>query len=157
MSNQSGNKSSQFLIEEIDPQVAYEQLVVSENSFLVDVRSQAEWNFVGTPDASEMQNDVIFCEWAAFPTMIKNPNFLEELMGKIKIEKARNIYFICRSGSRSFGAASEVNNFIQNTHEKLSQISCVNVRYGFEGDLSRDSKRGKLNGWKYSDLPWKQL
>ena len=37
------------------------------------------------------------------------------------------------------------------------KINCINVKFGFEGDLSEDKRRGNLNGWKFSDLPWKQL
>ena len=35
-------------------------------------------------------------------------------------------------------------------------IKCINVKFGFEGDLSEDKRRGFSNGWKFSGLPWKQ-
>ena len=35
-------------------------------------------------------------------------------------------------------------------------INCINVKFGFEGDLSEDKRRGISNGWKFSGLPWKQ-
>ena len=40
--------------------------------------------------------------------------------------------------------------------ELKDKINCFNVKFGFEGDLSKDNRRGNLNGWKFSDLPWKQ-
>ena len=40
--------------------------------------------------------------------------------------------------------------------ELKDKINCVNVKFGFEGDLSNENRRGNLNGWKFSDLPWKQ-
>ena len=46
-----------------------------------------------------------------------------------------------------------------NINKKLElkdKINCVNVKFGFEGDLSNENRRGNLNGWKFSDLPWKQ-
>ena len=35
-------------------------------------------------------------------------------------------------------------------------IKCINVKFGFEGDLSVDKRRGFSNGRKFSGLPWKQ-
>ena len=36
------------------------------------------------------------------------------------------------------------------------KINSVYVKFGFEGDQSNENRRGNLNGWKFSDLPWKQ-
>ena len=144
-------------IGEIDPTGAYNKLVSCSKSFLIDVRSQAEWNFVGFPNSVKMQNDVVFCEWASYPKMTKNPTFLEELLSKIYFRNVKNLYFLCRSGARSFQAASEVKSLILHSYQEFSEISLFNVTHGFEGDLSEDSKRGKLNGWKCSNLPWRQL
>ena len=149
--------NNQIIFDEIDPVNAYEKLVGCEKSFLIDVRSKAEWNFVGIPYSLDMKNEVIFCEWSVFPNMIKNSNFIEELISKIDFKQAENLYFICRSGARSFQAAKEVQNTLQKFYKEFGVKFCLNVRYGFEGDLSEDSKRGNLNGWKYSNLPWMQL
>ncbi len=157
MNNQLKDQETQNGIDEIDPDRVYETLVSCKNSFLVDVRSYAEWNFVGVPYSLDMHNEVIFCEWASFPEMKKNPEFLENVLRKVNLNKAKNIFFLCRSGARSLQAALEVKNLVQHSQEEFDDICCVNVRYGFEGDLSDTFKRGTLNGWKYSNLPWKQL
>ena len=157
LNNQLDNQGYRFNIDEEDPEEAYGNLVRCKKSFLVDVRSQAEWSFVGIPYSLEMKNDTIFCEWASFPEMIKNPNFVEECVRKVNLEKTKILYFLCRSGARSLQAASEVKNLIHHSYKKFSDITCINIRYGFEGDLSKDFKRATLNGWKYSNLPWKQL
>ena len=67
----------------------------------------------------------------SFPEMIKNPNFVEECVGKISLEKTKVLYFLCRSGARSLQAASEVKNLIHHSYEKFSYITCINIRYGF--------------------------
>ncbi len=157
MNNQLNYQGSQRGIDEIDPDKAYEKLVGCSSSFLVDVRSQAEWSFVGIPCSLGMTNEVIFCEWASFPEMRRNPEFLESFLKKINLKKAKSIYFLCRSGARSLQAALEVDNYIQHSQNEFDNIICVNIRCGFEGDLSEDLKRGMLNGWKYSNLPWKQV
>ena len=137
--------------------LAYEKLIGCNRSFLVDVRTRAEWSFVGTPGCQSMKNDVIFCEWAGFPNMVKNPEFLGNLLSYLNLEKTDNIFFICRSGARSFQAALELSGFLEESGKSFSGISCFNVKYGFEGGLSDDSKRGGINGWKFSNLPWQQL
>ena len=104
-----------------------------------------------------LKNDDIFCEWASFPDMVKKPEFLENLLSHLNLEKSDNIFFICRSGARSFQAALELVGFLAESGKAFSGISCFNVKYGFEGGLSDHSKRGGINGWKFSNLPWQQL
>ena len=144
-------------IEESEPSFVYKKLVQDEYSHLIDVRSKPEWNFVGIPDSQNMKNEVIFSEWAFYPLMDKNPNFESEIFSKLNFKKIKNLFFICRSGSRSFHAANSIQFLINNKLELKDNVNCVNVKFGFEGDLSKDSRRGNLNGWKFSDLPWKQL
>ena len=43
---------------------------------LVDVRTTAEWNFVGLPDLSSVGREALLVEWQSFPTMRPNPNFV---------------------------------------------------------------------------------
>jgi rhodanese-related sulfurtransferase len=74
----------------------------------------------------------------------------------IKSPLTKNLFFICRSGSRSLHAANSIQFHINKKLELKDKINCFNVRFGFEGDLSKDNRRGNLNGWKFSDLPWKQ-
>ena len=89
------DQETQNGIDEIDPDRVYETLLSCKNSFLVDVRSYAEWNFVGVPYSLDMHNEVIFCEWASFPEMKKNPEFLENVLRKVSLHKAKNIFFLC--------------------------------------------------------------
>ena len=59
-----------------------------------------------------------------------------------------NLYFICRSGKRSYDAAKFL----------ISQgfTSCITVSDGFEGKLNQHHKRASIDGWKSHNLPWKQ-
>lgn len=107
---------------------------------LVDVRSNAEWNFVGTiPGAVNI-------EWKTFPGMIDNPNFLTQLHHQVDPESL--VLFICRSGVRSDQAARAA--------AAHGFSDCFNVLEGFEGDKDGNHQRGKLNGWKAKNLPWAQ-
>jgi len=95
LNHSSINSRDRHTVKETDPVDAYEKLVVCKKSFLVDVRSQAEWNFVGFPHSVKMKNEVIFCEWSSFPTMTKSLNFLDELIQKINFKKLKiYIFFV---------------------------------------------------------------
>ena len=157
MNSQNNKDYTRHGVEQVDPVMAYEKLAGCNRSFLVDVRTRAEWSFVGTPVCQSMKNDVIFCEWASFPNMVKKPDFLENLLSHLNLERSDNIFFICRSGARSFQAALELSSFLGGSGKVFSGVSCFNVKYGFEGGLSDDSQRGGVNGWKFSNLPWQQL
>jgi rhodanese-related sulfurtransferase len=88
--------------------------------------------------------------------MDRNLHFENEIFSKLNLEQTKNLFFICRSGSRSLHAANSIQFHINKKLELKDKINCFNVRFGFEGDLSKDNRRGNLNGWKFSDLPWKQ-
>jgi rhodanese-related sulfurtransferase len=115
---------------------------------LIDVRTQAEWNFVGLPDVGGLGRKVALVEWQMFPTMQVNPDFVaatEEVTGG---DKNVPILFLCRSGARSRSAAIAAT--------KAGYASAYNVAGGFEGDLDAERHRGNRNGWKAAGLPWKQ-
>ncbi len=144
-------------IKECDPSFVYKKLVQDDFCHLIDVRSKPEWSFVGTPDSTYMKNEVIFCEWAFYPLIERNPNFENEIFSKLDFKQTKNLFFICRSGVRSFHAANSIQFLINKKSELKDNINCINVKFGFEGDLSKDNRRGNLNGWKFSNLPWKQI
>lgn len=107
---------------------------------LVDVRTRAEVDWVGrVPGAVEI-------EWATYPGMKQNPNFLAGL--EQQVDKESLVLFICRSGQRSHGAAMVAT--------QAGYISCYNVLEGFEGDKSAGNQRNILNGWRAAGLPWEQ-
>ena len=131
---------------DITPEKAWD-LLKNKDSFLIDCRTSAEWNFVGVPDLSPINRDVYFIEWQTYPLMEKNNNFLQEVLSS-NIEKNSKIVLICRSGARSRSAAE----FLTNHGYKF----CYNFNEGFEGVHDTEGRRGNINGWKKSMLPWKQ-
>ncbi len=54
---------------------AWEQLKADPKAQLIDVRTVAEWNFVGLPDLSSLGRRAHCVEWQSFPTGAQNPGF----------------------------------------------------------------------------------
>ena len=118
------------------------------NATLVDVRTRAEWNFVGLPDLSSLGRDVALIEWQVFPTMQVNPGFVADTQAATGPDKDAPVLFLCRSGARSRSAAIALT--------QAGYSKAYNVAGGFEGDLDGERHRGHRNGWKAAGLPWKQ-
>ena len=140
-------------VTQINPKEAFEILKSDKNSVLVDVRTFEEFNFVGLPDSNAFEKRMILLPWQIFPAMEENPEFssgLEETLNEIFNDTAKEvkIIFICRTGGRSNQAAAHASN--------LGYKNSYNVTSGFEGDLNNLSQRGKTNGWKAENLPWRQ-
>lgn len=138
-------------ISEADPEATWAALASDSDAVLIDVRTQAEWSFVGVPDISELGRAPSFIEWMTFPAMAMNERFLDMTM-KV-VESAEEAFFICRSGHRSREAAMLV---AETAAARGRELTCVNVSTGFEGDLDPSGRRGRVNGWKAAGLPWRQ-
>lgn len=122
------------------PQEAFLLLQQSHNARLVDVRTQAEIDWVGfVPDS-------VHVEWLSWPDMEHNPNFVETL--KKLVPEDAMLLFLCRSGARSHSAATLATG--------AGFPSCYNILHGFEGDRDANAHRSTINGWRASQLPWKQ-
>jgi rhodanese-related sulfurtransferase len=126
---------------------AWEQLSKDRRAVLVDVRTPAEWSYVGMPDLSALGKTLVKVFWQAYPGMALNGQFTEEL-GRAGLSKDDSLYFLCRSGARSRAAAEAMT--------ALGYQRCYNVADGFEGPHDGERHRGQLAGWKASGLPWTQ-
>lgn len=136
---------------DVDASLAWEFLTNDSSSLLVDVRTKAEWAFVGTPDLSGLQKTVIFEEWQQYPMMAVNPDFSSKLHQAVLAcggDTSTALYFLCRSGVRSIAAAINATEF--------GFSRCYNVTGGFEGPPDANGHRGQIDGWKAKDLPWVQ-
>lgn len=140
------------MIPEVGPREAIQILSQDKTSVLVDVRTEAEWNFVGWSDLSALGKETIRIEWKSWPDMTPNPAFAEALMTQVE-GLPSHFLFICRSGARSMQAAQAVATALSARGESAS---CINVAEGFEGDLDQNGHRGGLNGWKAHGLAWRQ-
>ena len=127
---------------------AWTLLKSDPKAVLVDVRTKAEWNFVGLPDLSPLGRDVALVEWQMFPTMQVNPGFVADTVAAAGPDKTAPVLFLCRSGARSRSAAIALT--------QAGYSKAYNVAGGFEGDLDGERHRGTRNGWKAAGLPWKQ-
>ena len=130
---------------DVDPSQAYAQLQADTDAVLVDVRTSAEWSYVGHPDLAEIGKQVVFLEWQHFPDGTLNGSFVEQLREAGVVEGV-SVYFLCRSGARSAAAEAA-------TVAGLGPA--YNVSEGFEGPLGRVGHRD-VAGWKASGLPWRQ-
>jgi rhodanese-related sulfurtransferase len=145
------SSSSHDYAGDIAVQEAWSLLAADPKAQLVDVRTMAEWNFVGLPDLSPLGRRVHCIEWQSFPTMAPNPAFIGQAQTAVTAAGATKdtpILFICRSGVRSRSAAMAM------AAQGFTQA--INVAGGFEGDPDQARHRGNINGWKAADLPWQQ-
>jgi rhodanese-related sulfurtransferase len=126
---------------------AWETLGREPGAVLVDVRTDAEWAFVGLPDLSQLGKSPILVPWQTFPDMRTNPNFAEEVGAK-GVRPEQTVYLICRSGQRSGHAAMALS--------EAGYGPCFNVSDGFEGGHDAERHRGTTEGWKAAGLPWTQ-
>ena len=132
---------------DLTPTEAWTLLKDSENAVLIDVRTSAEWAWVGQVDLSSIGKKHAAVEWVQFPGGVPNGNFVEQVMSLVS-DKSHEILFLCRSGVRSQNAAIALT---QVGYEK-----CYNILGGFEGDPDANKHRGTTNGWKVANLPWIQ-
>lgn len=125
----------------LTPPEAHALLEHAPDARLVDVRTQAEWNWVGQiPGALQI-------EWNTWPAGTRNPEFAETLQHEVP-DKSAPLLFICRSGARSNAAATLA--------AELGYTDVYNVLEGFEGDKNEAGQRNTVSGWRYHGLPWKQ-
>jgi len=131
---------------DITPAQAYAELQADADAVLVDVRTTAEWSYVGMPDLTQISKRVVFLEWQRYPDGTLNEHFVEQLRAA-GVQEGAPVYFLCRSGVRSAAAATAA------TAAGLGPA--FNVSEGFEGPLGPDGHRS-VTGWKAAGLPWRQ-
>lgn len=138
-------------IEDVPVDETWARLTADKGAVLVDVRTRAEWTFVGLPDLSTLNKRVMTIEWQTFPDNRIDPEFVEKLNKLLVgagVAKDAEVFFVCRSGARSRSAAAAM--------ADAGYTRCRNVAEGFEGPLDADQRRGQVAGWKAAGLPWRQ-
>ncbi len=124
----------------ITPQKAYE-LLKNPATYLVDVRSIAEYYLVGHP-VQAFSIPLTFWNEAR-QTFELNESFVPDLQERF--QKTDVLVFICRSGGRSRKAAEEA--------MKAGFSEVYNVDEGFEGEKDEKGLR-TVGGWKNRGLPY---
>lgn len=128
---------------DITPEQAWSILSDNPAATLVDVRTDAEWRFVGVPDLAGLHREVVYLEWVDV-TGKPNENFTRDLLDRVA---AGPVVLLCRSGNRSIPAAEAAT--------AAGLTPAYNVLDGFEGNLDERGHRG-ASGWRAVGLPWKQ-
>jgi rhodanese-related sulfurtransferase len=123
----------------VTPQEAW-RLVSAYGAKLIDVRSVAEYEFIGRVPGS------VLIPWKHWPGGELNRQFVSELRQHCAPDDT--VLFLCRSAHRSHAAAA------------LAMASgyarAFNILEGFEGDLDARQQRGATGGWRHAGLPWVQ-
>ncbi|MGD9878779.1 MAG: rhodanese-like domain-containing protein [Reyranella sp.] len=132
---------------DVTPATAWKILSERGDAVLIDVRTRAEWNYVGLPDLEALAKKPALVEWQSFPSMQLNPEFVATLSSALP-DKGAPLLFLCRSGARSAAAAKAMT--------AAGYSTCLNVADGFEGPLDAKARRGEAGGWKAAGLPWRQ-
>lgn len=138
---------------DLDARQAWELLAADKTAVLIDVRSRAEWTFVGVPDIAALGKAPLFVAWQNYSAaadgralMVPNPDFAAAVSGAV--DKDAPAIFICRSGGRSRSAAMAMT--------ALGFKRAYNLSGGFEGDRDGANHRGVTGGWKAAGLAWTQ-
>lgn len=126
----------------VTPQEAYALLQADPMVKLVDVRTNAERDWVGRVAIPDAQHAAV--QWATYPGGVPNPDFggqLERVAQKDEI-----LLFLCRSGVRSRHSARVAT--------ELGYANSFDILEGFEGDKDGEGHRKTVGGWCKAGLPW---
>lgn len=130
---------------DLTPEQAWELLKSDADAVLVDVRTQAEWAFVGVPDTAELGKRPLFAEWSSLGAGPNPAAFVETVTAQV--DPGAPIVLLCRSGQRSAAAAHALT--------AAGYGPAYNVVDGFEGPVDGEGHRG-ASGWRAEGLPWRQ-
>ena len=125
---------------------AWSDLDGDARAILIDVRSDAEWEYVGVPCLTSLNKEPIFVAWASHPGNVRNINFVDNVKTVVP-ETDQKIFCLCRSGQRSIAAAIALT--------AAGYTNVFNILEGFEGDKNKSGQRGFIGGWRMRGLPWR--
>ena len=135
------------MVENISPREVWHALRTEPKAQLVDVRTDAEWTYVGLTDLGAAGKQPVLIPWQVFPAMAVNAGFIDQLR-QAGFTPEQHIYFLCRSGVRSLAAAEAA--------RAAGFPHVYNIADGFEGPPDGGGHRGVIAGWKAAGLPWRQ-
>lgn len=135
------------MVENVSPTKVWDAVRTDAEAHIVDVRTDAEWTYVGLPDLTEAGKQPVLIPWQLFPSGQVNAGFIDQ-MKQSGLTPSHKIYFLCRSGARSLAAAQAA--------QAAGFPNAYNIADGFEGPPDEDGHRGTITGWKAENLPWRQ-
>ena len=125
---------------------AWAMLESEPETQLVDVRTMVEWAYVGVPDLSSLNKEVITIEWTKMSGQ-QNSGFVRQLQQAVPDQNTK-LLFICRAGIRSHAATAAA--------RYAGYQDVINVNDGFDGPLDDKGQRKTVEGWCAENLPWNQ-
>jgi len=134
--------SVSFAYDNLYPQQAYDE-VVSNGAYILDVRTDAEFIWVGHPNVPNVVNISYKIEQKGI--FINNPSFVSDVNDIFEDVKDTHIIVMCRSGVRSLAAAAAL--------EAAGYTNVSNMLEGFEGEGKDSDGYRTIEGWKNSGLP----
>ena len=139
---QRGKEQSLPYAGAVTPGEAHALLNADRHIKLVDVRTQAERDWVGRVSIADEQHLAV--QWSLYPGGAINPSFIESL-GQVAAQEDV-LLFLCRSGVRSRHAARLAT--------EQGFLNCFDILEGFEGDRDDNGHRKHIGGWCHAGLPW---
>lgn len=151
---------------------AYDMLNTVPDTFLIDVRTQAEYQFVGHPFKAYLYPYQFFTtqfskgsEKPGYIMSPKNKNFADQISKSFK--KTDNLLILCRDGTRSSLAARDlINAGFKNVFDVTDGFEGPEFPASDNGDKHKFyrqlARRNKISGfeqrrhygWQYWGLPW---
>ncbi|AVR95691.1 rhodanese-like domain-containing protein [Pseudoduganella armeniaca] len=126
----------------VTPQEAHQLLLEHPHVRLIDVRTNAERDWVGRVAIPEAQHGAV--QWSTYPGGVPNPEFVAQLSAQAAPSDV--LLFLCRSGVRSRHAAK-----LATEHGFANSFDILE---GFEGDKDAEGHRKTVGGWCKAGLPW---
>lgn len=139
---QRGQESQLPYAGAVTPAEAYALVQQNPKVKLVDVRTNAERDWVGRVAIPPAQHVAV--EWNVYPGGTPNPDFMRQL--EQVAAKDEVLLFLCRSGVRSRNAAKAAT--------EQGYADCFDILEGFEGDKDAEGHRKMVGGWCKAGLPW---
>jgi rhodanese-related sulfurtransferase len=130
-------------VQDLSIDETWQMLTTTPAAVVIDVRTKAEWSYVGTPDLVSIGNELRLVEWIDYPNGDPNPTFVDE--ASEGLDPSKPVLLLCRSGVRSRAAGEAL--------VAAGFTDVYNIAPGFEGDL--DGEGHRHGGWK-EHLPWRQ-
>ncbi len=116
---------------------------VNNGAHIIDVRTAAEFIWVGHPNVPNVVN--ISWKIEKKDKFITNPSFVTDVNNIFGENKDAHLILMCRSGVRSVDAAKAL--------EAAGYTHVSNMLEGFEGEGKDQYGYRTMDGWKNSGLP----
>ena len=126
----------------VTPAEAHQLLQANPRVRLIDVRTNAERDWVGRVAVPDGQHGAV--QWSTYPGGVPNPDFVAQLSEQASPDDV--LLFLCRSGVRSRHAAK-----LATEH---GYANSFDILEGFEGDKDADGHRKTVSVWCKAGLPW---